>query len=194
MAQFHPAWVERERRRFMRPNAHLYIRHDAYRYMAPGAPRYVGKDVVRYFWPDLKTEQAVQRNDRHEDEERERVLAVAQQSLDEVRHALADVKFWLRFRQLLRKAGFNPDQPRVPAGNSGGGQWTGENESGSESSASTQLAGGVIRICVVGARALTTDKYGNKSFMVEYVCAGGGSFIRRGSGHSFPGIVIDPLQ
>jgi hypothetical protein len=26
----------------------------------------------------------------------------------------------------LRKAGFNPDEPRVPAGNPEGGQWTGE--------------------------------------------------------------------
>lgn len=25
---------------------------------------------------------------------------------------------------ILRKAGFNPDQPRIPAGSSGGGQWT----------------------------------------------------------------------
>jgi len=137
MAQLPPAWTERERRRFMRPNAHLYmrpnahlyIRHDAYRYMAPGAPRHIGKDVVRYFWPDLKPAQPVQRNDCDEDEERQR-LAVAQQSLDEVRHALADLKFWLRFRQLLRKAGFNPDQPRVPAGTPDGGQWT--SDGGSE--------------------------------------------------------------
>ena len=31
-----------------------------------------------------------------------------------------------RIQDLLRKAGFRPDQPRVPAGNSGGGQWTDE--------------------------------------------------------------------
>lgn len=29
-----------------------------------------------------------------------------------------------RFRTLLAKAGFRPDQPRVPAGNPDGGQWT----------------------------------------------------------------------
>ena len=28
----------------------------------------------------------------------------------------------------LLKAGFNPDEPRVPAGNPDGGQWTGEGE------------------------------------------------------------------
>lgn len=30
-----------------------------------------------------------------------------------------------RFQALAEKAGFNPDQPRVPAGNPDGGQWTG---------------------------------------------------------------------
>jgi hypothetical protein len=29
-----------------------------------------------------------------------------------------------RYQEACRKAGFNPDQPRVPAGNPGGGQWT----------------------------------------------------------------------
>jgi hypothetical protein len=33
---------------------------------------------------------------------------------------------FLRYGQMLRKAGFNPDQPRVPEGNSDGGQWTSE--------------------------------------------------------------------
>ena len=30
-----------------------------------------------------------------------------------------------RLEAVLRKANFNPDQPRVPAGNPGGGEWTG---------------------------------------------------------------------
>ncbi|MFY9699920.1 MAG: hypothetical protein WAK34_16660 [Rhodoplanes sp.] len=29
-----------------------------------------------------------------------------------------------RYQEACRKAGFDPDQPRVPAGNPGGGQWT----------------------------------------------------------------------
>src|SRR5712691_6376102 len=29
-----------------------------------------------------------------------------------------------RYEELDEKAGFNPNQPRAPAGNSGGGQWT----------------------------------------------------------------------
>jgi hypothetical protein len=33
---------------------------------------------------------------------------------------------FLRYGEMLRKAGFNPNQPRVPAGNPDGGQWTSE--------------------------------------------------------------------
>ncbi len=58
MAYVHPASVEHERKRRMRPDAHLWIRQDAHRFMAPGAPRYVGKDVVRYFWPEYPTQPA----------------------------------------------------------------------------------------------------------------------------------------
>ena len=77
MGHDNDAWAEAQRRRFMRPDAHLWIRPDAYRFMAPGAPRLLGKDAVRYFWPEAPSEQK-----------------------------------------------YSPDQPRVPAGHSDGGQWT----------------------------------------------------------------------
>lgn len=38
----------------MRPDAHLWIRPDAYRFMPPGAPRHSGTNVVEYFWPEAK--------------------------------------------------------------------------------------------------------------------------------------------
>jgi hypothetical protein len=38
----------------------------------------------------------------------------------------------IRLQLLLRKAGFNPDQPRVPAGQPGGGQWTDGGDGGPE--------------------------------------------------------------
>jgi hypothetical protein len=44
----------------------------------------------------------------------------------------------MRLEELRRKAGFNPDQPRVPAGNPDGGQWT----SGGGTSARIRLAAG----------------------------------------------------
>lgn len=37
--------------RWMRPNAHLFIRQDAHRFMAPGATWHIGRDVVKYFEP-----------------------------------------------------------------------------------------------------------------------------------------------
>ena len=50
---------------------------------------------------------------------------------------LASLKAELKFRQFFRslKAGYRPDQPRVPAGNPDGGRWTGEGGGGR-----TQLA------------------------------------------------------
>jgi len=44
-----------------------------------------------------------------------------------LRGALVSELVWLRARRLgylLRKANFNPNQPRVPAGEPEGGQWT----------------------------------------------------------------------
>jgi hypothetical protein len=41
---------------------------------------------------------------------------------------------------LAFKAGFNPNQPRVPAGNSDGGQWTGGGSGSSDASGGTSAA------------------------------------------------------
>jgi hypothetical protein len=43
MGDFQDNWAGQQRRRWMRPNAHLWIKHDAWRYMAPGAPRLLGR-------------------------------------------------------------------------------------------------------------------------------------------------------
>jgi hypothetical protein len=143
MAQFHPAWREYRRRYFirpngkvwMRPNAHLSIRHDAHRFMPPGSPRYVGKDVVRYFWPDAGSQLPAQEWNAAE---RAELLAIKSElaeliairreraELQAIKEELAKIRFEIKFRRLLRdfKAGFNPNQPRVPAGSHEGGQWT----------------------------------------------------------------------
>jgi hypothetical protein len=57
MTQFKPEWLEHQRKRWMRPNAHLWIRPDAYRFMPPGAPLWVGRDVVNYYGPKSQSEQ-----------------------------------------------------------------------------------------------------------------------------------------
>jgi hypothetical protein len=57
--------------------------------------------------------------------------AVEREALQRLRKDVAALSFELKFRQLLRKAGFNPDQPRVPAGNPDGGQWTSDGDNNS---------------------------------------------------------------
>ncbi|MEA2907243.1 MAG: hypothetical protein QOI12_4630 [Alphaproteobacteria bacterium] len=121
MYQDKPAWIEHQRKRFMRPNAHLFIRHDAYRFMPPGSPRWVGKDVVRYCWPDPRYHQPSQADERKAQHD----LAGERDELLCMQSELAAIKAELKFLRLLRlfKA-YNPSQPRVPAGTSDGGQWT----------------------------------------------------------------------
>jgi len=88
----------------------------------PGAPRYYGKDVVRYFWPDHKYGQPTQSCEHQNEQD----LNAEIQELLRLRSELAAIKSELVLRRLLRatKANFNPNQPRIPAGNPQGGQWT----------------------------------------------------------------------
>jgi hypothetical protein len=53
-----------------------------------------------------------------------REMAQTQAIIADVRCLLAELKFELVLQRLRRKANFNPYQPRVPAGNPDGGQWT----------------------------------------------------------------------
>ena len=56
-----------------------------------------------------------------------------------------------------------------------------------------QVAGDVIRVCIViGAGRATVD--GVKTFSVTYECAGGRTFRKEGFGHNFPGVVRDPFR
>ena len=135
MSRIDDSWAAEQRRRWMRPNAHLWIRPDAYRFMAPGAPRWVGKDVVRYFWPDAASDQQAPAGDRKSHIEPPPVLASNAARAD-VDRELASLRWHaaamrvelalLKLAHFYRKANFNPNQPRVPAGNPDGGQWTSE--------------------------------------------------------------------
>ena len=119
MFQDHPAWVAHQRARWLRPDAHLFVRPDAHRFMPPGAPRLTGKDAVRYFWPDPASDRRAQALDHTHDAQ----LAAARASLARLKRDVAALAFELKFRRLLREKAYNPDQPRVPAGNPDGGQW-----------------------------------------------------------------------
>jgi hypothetical protein len=159
MTQVNNAWADEQRRRWMRPNAHLYIRHDAYRFMPPGSPIYTGRDVVKYFWPDQSSQPSNSENSASrpgvvewtgkrgrwmpendadmETEQRRRELASTLREIHEFKSAIAKIRYDLAFERIKRaflsgayatplpgKANFNPAQPRVPAGNPDGGEWT----------------------------------------------------------------------
>lgn len=140
MAWMDPRYLEHQRKRFSR--------HDAYRFAKPGTPEArmpgwldpsaararakeaereaLAREVaerealersileLRREWNELKLEIAARR-------------AAAQREAEAAR-LKSDLAFDNLFRMLRRaaeqqKAGFNPDQPRVPKGNPGGGEW-----------------------------------------------------------------------
>ncbi|MGC2781540.1 MAG: RNase A-like domain-containing protein [Bradyrhizobium sp.] len=125
MAYIHPAWVEHRRKYWMRENAHLWIRPDADRYLRPD-----WRD--RKYWVDPPAlrgqDRAAARSDYGASAVTEaamvRELKAFQRELHQLRWLLADLKLHLMLRRLQRK--YRPDQPRVPAGNTDGGQWTSE--------------------------------------------------------------------
>jgi hypothetical protein len=121
MTEINSAWAEHQRKRWMRPNAHLYIRHDAHRFMPPGSPRYTGKDVVKYFWPDAPEKRPSPSAEAPSGFDDLGDLAV---ELKRLRSELAQLRFDLELRKLAAYARkYSPNQPRVPAGNPDGGQW-----------------------------------------------------------------------
>jgi hypothetical protein len=114
--------------------------------MPPGTTRRVGKDVVNYCRPEQPARAVERKSDPilrrvgHDNSVRDEPggleVARARWRRAALRFKLALVKHALALR---RKANFNPDQPRVPAGNPGGGQWTSE---GGEGSGRVRLAAG----------------------------------------------------
>lgn len=110
----------------------------------------------------------------------------------------------VKVRQFAHIAGvkYNPNQPRVLAGNPAGGQWTlvgsGVGEGGSLSTwlspqQRTQLAE-VIRVCIISGVARMTDEAGRRTYSATYDCLGGQTITLRGPGHSPPGLVLDPFR
>ena len=99
MSSIESAFAERQRLRWLRPDAQRWLRPDSGRYRKPETFAPDGKS-----WREPAFDSA---------------LAALRREHAALRRALAEVKRAI----LARKAGFDPDQPRVPAGNSDGGQW-----------------------------------------------------------------------
>jgi hypothetical protein len=101
MSYVNPIWAEEQRKRWLRPDWQRWMRGDAHRFAPPSMPETKSQQIDAAFADELDAIRA--------DHER-------------VRQMLAEVKSELAWRQFVRK--YSPDQPRVPAGNSAGGQWT----------------------------------------------------------------------
>ena len=93
---------------------------------------------------------------------------------------------------------YRPDQPRVPAGSSEGGEWTtGLSLIGSQGqpkpSKLIRIAGGVFKICLGTGFSNARDKYGNSlGWNITFECADGFSFTR--SLKSRTGFMKDPRK
>ena len=114
MTWFHPAWLDHQRRRWMLPDPSWFV-----------APQFDRKQCS-----GQRREQAAQACQR----------ASILHGAAAVKYRLAGLRFELalvRYGLLLRKANFNPDQPRVPSGNPDGGQWT---DGGGGTSGGTELS------------------------------------------------------
>jgi hypothetical protein len=113
MAYIHPAAAEHLRKRWMRP--------DAYRFAAPGTPE---ARPPGYLHPWAEVARAEEAKAAAEQAEQESLRA----DLEHLHRLVKDLRIDLALRRLRLK--YSPDQPRVPAGNSDGGEWTSGGGSG----------------------------------------------------------------
>jgi hypothetical protein len=130
-----------QRERWLRPDAHLWIRPDAARFYLPGT------DLANVI-PALARQRDIERAAEA------KAIAREIEELLALRDELMQIKAELARRRRQDEAKYSPSQPRVPAGNPRGGQWTdrsgggtnfsfgsGEGEGSSESTGGGQDAG-----------------------------------------------------
>jgi hypothetical protein len=110
-AQQRAYFLRPEVQRWMRHDAHRWIRHDAARFLPPGMDP---ADV----YPALARQRAA------EDAAFAAEIAKGYRVLAALREEVAQVKAEMLRRRLAEQTKYSPSQPRVPAGNPRGGQWT----------------------------------------------------------------------
>ena len=133
MAYIHPAAIEHHRKRWERA--------DAYRFAAPGAPEAKGPSTL-HPWAEVARQEQMAA-----DEARARAAAEPDEFEREVlalRHDFAKLKLEYELRRFHQK--YSPDQPRVPAGNPDGGQWTSDGGSGAGRAQSADVGPRRIRL------------------------------------------------
>src|SRR3954451_8773681 len=114
-------WLRHHRQRWLRHDAHLWIRPDAARFFPPGTdPAVINPTLPRK--PDAAKAAALE-------PELAAVVARGYRLLAVLREEVAELRAELK-RQRQLEAKYSPSQPRVPAGNPRGGQWSNRNEGG----------------------------------------------------------------
>ena len=188
MSYANPIWLEGRRKYWTRP--------DAYRFAPSGSPQAKMPGWLDPWATRVRAKEAAEEASRaqaeaaHEAFERELL-----QLRCEVKKLKLEHELWC-FEQK-----YSANQPRVPTGNPDGGQWM---SGGEQSSTSNSFSDpfpepirpgtrqvNVIRICIVGSRMITTDRFGNQSWWADYVCADGFTFRRFGTGDQVPGFSRD---
>jgi hypothetical protein len=204
--------------RWIRHDWRLWIEPNIERWMKPGVDP---ADVVPALARERTQQEAARQRARAaehaelaaEIEHERRVLAALNEEMKEVNAEMA--------RRRLAEAKYSPSQPRVPRGDSRGGQWTdgrtggsiarpmGNVDVGNVSGSSelgdlfqikpddtrvegVEVGGDVIRVCIASGISSSTE-LGIKRYSVTYDCAGGQSFKRSYIGN-YRGIVRDPFR
>ena len=124
MPQPPSAYDLHQRQRWLRHDAHLWLRHDYKRWLKPGT------DPAEVY-PHLKRQREAAEDAAFAAQiaASRRLLAALRAEVDEMKAAQA--------RRRLEEAKYSPSQPRVPAGDPRGGQWT---DRGGGQSTGTSLA------------------------------------------------------
>jgi hypothetical protein len=106
------SYLRHQQQRWLRHDAHLWVRHDAARFLPPGMdPADLYPTLARK--PDAAKDAAFEAE----------VVAAGYRLVAVLREEVAELRAELKRRREL-EAKYSPSQPRMPAGNPRGGQWT----------------------------------------------------------------------
>jgi hypothetical protein len=147
-------WFERHGRRYFCParDPHLrpdpFLRHDAHLFLPPQLRASASN-----------ADRSLERTCPLEEDEQSREAAFNRRALSELKSAIAKIQYDLAFERFKRaflrgayaeqprgKAGFHPNQPRVPAGNSDGGQWTHDGGDGNDVSQDARVTLAALKL------------------------------------------------
>jgi hypothetical protein len=119
MSKYPDATGAQQRARFLHPDVQRWMRHDAHRWIRHDAARFLppGVDPADVY-------PALARQREAEDAAFAAAIAKGHRVLAALREEVAQVKAEMLRRRLAEQTKYSPTQPRVPAGNPRGGQWT----------------------------------------------------------------------